>query len=318
MKYFVFCPVCVTGGPEALHQLCSELNDLGFDSYMFYYYWCNLRSIDYIMPEYSHYNVKISPYSNLNELDDENFTIIVPEIFARNTFSSNFKAKVVYWFLACSSNYEDPFLEKYYLGCQSEESYERILNSNYPNKNKVFRLTDYTRQNFVCEETDISNKKRNGIVLYNPRKGSQHTQNIISTFKNLYSEVNCEFIAIENMSIEDVKKIGLNSKIYIDFGHHPGKDRLPREMATLGCFIIVGNQCVAKNEIDLPIKNKKFEYCESTDSYQYEQIAQEIKNVLENYESLIDTQKHYRNVIRNEKTVFINEIKNMVDILSQK
>ena len=211
MKYFVFCPVCVTGGPEALHQLCGELNNLGVDSYIFYYYWCNIRSIDYIMPEYAHYNVKISPYSNLNELDNENFTIIVPEIFARNTFPSNFKGKIVYWFLACSSNYEDSFLEKFYLACQSEESYKRILNSNYLNKNKVFRLTDYTRENFICDENEISTKPRDNIILFNPKKGFQYTQSIISTFKNLYPEINCVFVAIEYLSSEEIKKIGLSS-----------------------------------------------------------------------------------------------------------
>ena len=42
----------------------------------------------------------------------------------------------------------------------------------------------------------------------------------------------------------------------MDFGYHPGKDRMPREAALFGNCIITNQKGSAKNNLDIPIKSK--------------------------------------------------------------
>ena len=51
----------------------------------------------------------------------------------------------------------------------------------------------------------------------------------------------------------EVKALFQTSKLYVDFGSHPGKDRMPREAATHGCCIITGRRGSAGNAFDVPI-----------------------------------------------------------------
>ena len=42
-------------------------------------------------------------------------------------------------------------------------------------------------------------------------------------------------------------------QVYIDFGHHPGQDRLPREAAACGCLVVTGTRGSAGFHADVPL-----------------------------------------------------------------
>ena len=112
--------------------------------------------------------------------------------------------------------------------------------------NSIFRLSDFISSTFfdgIETETII----RKNIVLYNPKKGVEFTQKIMDTCPEF------EWIALQNMSHEEMKQTMLTSKVYIDFGNHPGKDRIPREAALCGCCVITGKRGSAKNDVDVKI-----------------------------------------------------------------
>jgi hypothetical protein len=94
----------------------------------------------------------------------------------------------------------------------------------------------------------------------------------------------------ENQII-DLLKI---SKIYIDFGHHPGRDRIPRESAILGNCVITNSKGSAGFYNDIPI-NKEFK------TSNVEEIGVVIRNCFENFESVIDKYSLYRSSIKHQK-----------------
>ena len=83
---------------------------------------------------------------------------------------------------------------------------------------------------------------------------------------------NLHWKAIENMSTEEVAELLNRSKVYIDFGNHPGKDRFPREAAISGCCIITGQRGAAANDIDVMIP-RSYKFPDKTSSILFLSIA---------------------------------------------
>ncbi len=61
------------------------------------------------------------------------------------------------------------------------------------------------------------------------------------------------FVPLENMSKQEVRALMQQSRYYIDFGHHPGKDRLPREAAASGCVVLTLRAGAAQFFDDVPL-----------------------------------------------------------------
>ena len=118
------------------------------------------------------------------------------------------------------------------------------------------------------------------------------------------SELNWQ--PIENMTRSQVKDLMKKSKIYIDFGNHPGKDRLPRESRLQGCVVITGKNGSAKYYEDVPIE-EKFE----KKSKNINDIVTLIKKIFNNYDFYNNKQLNYTKKIKNEKKEFENNVKNI-------
>ena len=93
--------------------------------------------------------------------------------------------------------------------------------------------------------------------------------------------------------------------MYIDFGHHPGKDRLPREAAMSMCAIMTGRRGSAKYDEDVPIP-RKYKYDENDTSMR--SIVDGVKCLLHNYDTCIDEFENYRNSIKQEKSIFSSQV----------
>jgi hypothetical protein len=65
-----------------------------------------------------------------------------------------------------------------------------------------------------------------------------------------------KFIPIRNMMREDVINLLKEAKVYIDFGHFPGPERIPIEAAVLGYCVITGKRGYAGFYEDVSIPNE--------------------------------------------------------------
>ena len=107
------------------------------------------------------------------------------------------------------------------------------------------------------------------------------------------------------MSFEEILKLQQNSKVYIDFGFHPGKDRIPREAAINGCCVITGMEGAAKFHEDIPISEEyKIEFNEDNVA----KIIEKIKDCFENYETKTKDFVAYKQMILNEESKFEEDI----------
>lgn len=166
----------------------------------------------------------------------------------------------------------------------------------------IFYLSDYLNDDYLACNGNNGNRKN--IILYNPRKGYEFTKKIIEAVPEY------EFIALKSMNREQIISLMSMSKLYIDFGHHPGKDRMPREAAICGCCIITNKQGAAAFYEDVPIPEQyKFENSEDLEA-----IHRTITVCIKDYENRNKDFDNYRAFIRSEKNKFIEDTKKLIQL----
>jgi len=337
-KIYVLAPACTaTGGPELLHQLVYILNKQGLNAYMYY------TPLDIPNPVHKAYYKYNNPFNN--EIQDNNDNIIISsEQYKDVILLSGFKSiQKIIWWLSVDNFYKSMYIErsshsfmiralnklsklivkkpvfdlseeamKYYKNInikdlpflmnvnlhlvQSHYALEHLSNQRIDN---IDYLSDYLNDDYL-NISDISTEMKENIVLYNPKKGYKFTHQLITNNKNI------NFKPIENMNRDEVIDIMKSSKVYIDFGNHPGKDRMTREAAMLGCCIITGKKGSSYFYDDVSIdKSYKFEDKSSNNK----DVINKIYYCIDDYKKAIDDFEIYRNRIANEKIKFIEDVK---------
>mgnify|MGYP001474768231 CR=1 FL=1 len=325
-----------TGGPELLHQLAYHLrNNLKIDAYMYYF---NANDTYPVHPEYKCYH---NPF--VKEIkDDEKNILILPEVFTEcKIFNNCLKIRKCLWWLSIDNFYINILLNvktNFFLSrtvnklfkvlfrrslidinkkvmfkakkfdllhyidsnwlhlVQSVYAFNHLLTKNIP-KDKIFYLSDYLNEDFLKTQTDLAQKQN--IIVYNPQKGFAFTDRILKKAKDI------KFIPIINMTREEVIKTLQRAKVYIDFGNHPGKDRIPREAAILGCCVITGKRGSAAFYDDVPIPE---EYKFEDKKENIPAIIAKIKDCLENYDERYNDFNNYRDVIKQEPKKFLDDL----------
>lgn len=283
-KAFVVCRSgSITGGPEALHQLVYSMLRLGIDASIVYH---GASSEVMVPDEYKHYDVPVSDYIE----DATDNVIICPEKMVDVLLRFSYCQKILWWL---SANYY-PAANKPQIihACQSQYAFDTLENNGISNK---VMLTDFTRD--ICLTSNILPKK--DIVVYNPAKGYEYTKKIIEKAKDI------NFVPLENLTPNTARDLLCRSKIYIDMGHSPGKDRIPREAAISNCIVITSDKGAFRYHEDTPIPPS---YKFSLDYFSIDSIIEKIRRSLSEYYTKIDDFKFYRQKIRNEKSDFEKEI----------
>ncbi len=313
-KILIVCPANVTsGGPEALHQLAAIMRSLGLSAFICYYPFSKAS----VTPNaYLNYRVPVHAYE-----DKEEDLIIFPEIYPMLALKVG-KATAALWWLSL-----DNFLERRNLSRLHDKLryLKRFLQGRRPwsGAKALTRLRHYSQTVYASEylqthrlspaplidsinEIFLSDRFLGKIdlkldkILYNPSKGFHITSKLIKSFPNF------TFEPVENLNITQLSEKLFQAKIYIDFGHHPGRDRLPREAAMHGCCVITGMLGSAKNDFDLPIPAQYKLNSTSPDfTASFGRIA---SDVLSHFEVHYENFDSYRKWIQREPRVFREQV----------
>ncbi len=271
-KIFIIAPDNKTGGVESLHQLCQLLNRRGLNAGIVYL----KKPSEKLYPEYD--------YKVFEKIEDsENNLLIIAEIYPEFVYRYKNIQKAIWWLSFNNAPFEkyiyplnriSGFINKLfrkfipkihkritmYLFRKKrslrKEFYgvEHLFSCEYVKRELIQKkierwsmLEDYI---FLSENNKKMEIKKKDLVAYNPKKGFRYTQRII---KNSHS---LKFIPLVNMTKPELYNALKESKAYIDFGTHPGKDRIPREAILNDCIVITNKAGSAGNDHDVPIKYK--------------------------------------------------------------
>lgn len=326
--YIVAPPVKASGGPELLHQLCAVLNQQHINAQMFY--WDRnhpeRRYANPIHPRFYQYN---DTYTEQIEDSDRNL-LIVPEGITAPLKKYFYIQKCIWWLGA--NNYfcfnEDTIPDVIYhwlrrgLHLPVQLSFAQIkkipvyhlAQCQYIIKfleqkgiKEVEYLSDYINDDFIKYAEQNRKCERKNIILYNPKR----KQKILKKLQRRNTAL--RFMPIQNMTQDEMRKLMSSAKIYVDFGRHPGKDRLPREAALCGCCVITSTLGSAGFYEDVPIPA---EYKFVRNAKNIDDILNKINYIMDNYEQESRKFDNYRNYIKSEKTKFFADVGRIFQITS--
>ncbi len=311
-KVFVVCPAYVkTGGTELLHQLVDGLRSLKINAKI-YYVGVLEDNTQYMPNDFLKYNIDY--VSTIDNSDNKSHNVLLTSETETKYIYKYKEMQHVIWWLSVDfyfikiTNTPNPVLRllktikaylqsgrRFHFGKDRNEithlaqSYYAIEFLKGRNIDNIEYLSDYINDIYFEEKPSI---KREDIIAYNPRKGINVTKQLIGTSDK-------KFIPLVDMTTAEIREMLYKSKVYIDFGNHPGKDRIPREAAMCGCCVIVGKNGAAKNEFDVSIPDGyKF------DNESISEINDCIEDCLVNYDIRIRDFDTYRNMIKGEKDLF--------------
>ncbi len=323
-KVYMACPGNIhSGGPELCHQLVSQLIQFGVDAYIFYI------SGDPANPVHEVYVKYHVPYVLAIE-DKPRNVLIMPETIDDSYYAYR-RVKKIFWWLSVD-NYikniadrimyriEDalaaPMPKFFYF---DEDNTEHWAQSEYArqfallngiDKKRIRFVRDYVSQTFLVHADKIDLAGKENFVVYNPKKGMNTTSWLISIGEDI------DWRPIENyMTPEQVQELLASAKVYIDFGNHPGRDRIPREAAISGCVVITGRRGSAGNDVDINIPAEfKFDDVH----FEVTAVLDKIRDVFDNFDENYSKQAAYRERVLNDKNRFAQEVAAAFSLKPQK
>jgi hypothetical protein len=303
-KVYVLCPYDgSTGGAETLHQLSFRLQELGVTTFMAYY---PLGS----KPAVPHHFERYKPVPTNYIEDDERNLLVIPEVCVHYLLDNLKKIRKIIWWLSVdnylSVDYDGDILD---LGNIKARNFFNMVQSA---RTKAFLLSHGVKVDAYLSGYINSDYLEGGSVpvcrcdnvLFNPKKGYSYTSKLINASPGL------NWIALSDMNPDQIKQTLLSNKVYVDFGHHPGRDRLPREAAAMGCCIITGTRGSAGFFEDLPIP-AEFKFNEAKANVL--DIINKIKTCLLDYESQKVKFSGFGALVRDEEKKFVTDLQNVFD-----
>jgi hypothetical protein len=260
-----------TGGPEALHQLVDGLRRVGVDAWL----WPlpDSRRAERVA-DYERYDAP-----ETTEMMDEADTVVVLAETSLHFASRWERAKIFCWWLSIdwAPYFHNRRLRENAVLDGARPSWA-LLRSVVGSHRRVFRdraalarmthLTqsryawNYIRRalrvsptmlgDYVPDADDLHIEKPDTLsIAFNPLKGKEITDQIREL-----SEPSLTWLPIRGLSREGVSALLDRATVYLETGHQPGKDRIPREAALHGCVILMVRKGAGRNRQDSPLADE--------------------------------------------------------------
>ena len=317
MQIYILAPANHTsGGAELSHQLCNAINKLtDVPAYMCYVDinapFDKALAVDALAPEaYSGYNT--CHVTDKSDLEREDSVVVFPEGL---TLSMPYikKAKKVLWWMSVD-NYIISTKEKnldYITENVCLHLYQSQYALDYVSKKlpdaKGLYLSDYINEQhgkFIYPA-----EFRKNMALYNPAKGYDEIKPLIDKATWL------KWVPLVGLDIPHMILMMEAGKIYVDFGNHPGKDRIPREAASNGCVVITNKKGAAAFPEDVPIPEM---YKYSSPGTTLDEIDTLLHDICDNFAVHQSRFENYRKIIASEKSKFDADTVQFVEYMMSK
>lgn len=318
-RVIILCPENITGGPEALHQLGHTINRLGGTAIMAYLMGentlqfsgnrllCTPRPNAAFRAAYAAYGPVTETVIPLTQ----NTLTVFPEVFPIDALQFRQGPRAIWWLSVDNAIQQTPALGYASLTRElfGEDSLIHFHQSCYAGSylvekraRKIVPLFDYVAREYRLRPEAAAAKSALSIprkVAIFPRKGRELAQLFIKSAPDL------SYSLIENMSRAQVGSALAESSVYIDFGHQPGKDRVPREASLAGNVVFLHEKGAAACYGDYPVDRT---YLFTQRDLASGLLATRVREALADYPQHLAKQAPLRQQIILEPEVFAQQV----------
>ncbi len=310
-----------TGGPEALHQLSDALLRQGHDARVWYVLPSDLAAIDQLHrgnglgPDTA---LRLQPRPN-TVADYEKYQVRLAEQIVMNADTCVVLAETyvhwlryfqpctpMVWWLSIDNAFEYLSVQKVNLNALRTERVLHTYQSGYAHQviralgcHRTLPLSDYTpgvTDAASWPKTDIA-INANHKVLYD----------VGAIAARLEQENGCRVHLIRGMSRAQVYEALGRSKLFIDLGTFPGKDRLAREALSRQCCVFALDVGAARDYL-LP------EECYFKPD-QVDQVFAGARQLMQHYELYLELSLPARQAVLRERMIFEREVAGLAHTL---
>jgi hypothetical protein len=189
----------------------------------------------------------------------------------------------------------------------------RFLERSGVREGDIIVLHEPLEEEYLIEAKKIDYDKKQDIIAWNPRKTYPEAVKLVSILRRRGINV----VDLWNVGKDRMIKILSKTKIFIDIGIHPGRDRPPREAVALGNITIVNNHGGCYHVEDCPIPPEFKLNCYTSCKIDYKKYAEEIEYYLENFDYYIKKFEPYRHLILSEPNEYLQDTKVLVEKLTK-
>lgn len=304
-----------SGGPTSLHMLANTLKGFGVDVYMVYF----ARRINSFL-EKGAYEHNIPIVTSIEDSPDN--ILVVPEIYA-NLLGRFRNIRKAIWWLSFDNYFftiegwrgklNNTILHKFgfYLCGQLDDDIWHLAQGNYVYRRLLKLIGDPSRidlletpmdEEFLMQEVSLGEKE--DLIVYNPSKGVNFIRRVITKFQRVMPGVSV--IPLEGFSKEELVDILRRSKVFLQFGYFPGRERLPREAVLLGNVLLLGGKGAVWDDVDFPIDRM---YKFHTFLWNIPSVVDMLKKAVVYWDKFEKDFDKFRSVLRNQKSVFLKQVK---------
>ena len=252
----------VTGGPQALHQLAFALNQRGLPARIAYYGSGAqmVREGDTIRCSPPSQNPSLIAYDKYCPVPVENFTlapdhlVVLPEVRAHE-HRAFAPAQVAVWWLSVDNAFHERAVlrdeaKRQALFADRELRHwaptvyarEFLRRQGVP---EMAMLSDHVDDQFTTWRPEGPGPE--AVVAYNPHKGGALAEAFFARHPDQEPK------PITGLTRRGVWEAFRRARVYVDFGHFPGREFMPREAAASGAIIFVRNRGAAQFYDDYPM-----------------------------------------------------------------
>lgn len=256
MRLFVLIPASdVTDSSEALHQLADKATALGYDA-----------SVVYVHGD--HPNPPAEPFRCSRTavapalVDARDSFVVAPESEVPRLLTIGLAQRAVWWLRVSDFTTRAEALQSQLRSAQppldvvfdSARHFLHLTQSEYAQQYVRTRgargtmLTDCLRTEIIEEARHVRSAPKDDVVLFGPSSDPAFAQRLMES-----APAALEWVPLGGLAPAEVTQLMDRAKVYVDFGDHTGRSRIPREAALRGCCVITGSRGSAGNGVDVPL-----------------------------------------------------------------
>jgi len=168
---------------------------------------------------------------------------------------------------------------------------------------------DYVPAAFIARATALIPAAKLDTVLYNPDPSDRFTPRLIEASTGVL-----QWVPVSGLGRDEVAELMAYSKVYVDFGAHPGRTRLPREALAAGCVVVTGRRGAASNGTDLPLP-EGFAFDDNEPAVL--SVLDRIALTVMNFDGAVLEVAPNRAAVASESTLLIEELQALLNRTSQ-